>query len=306
MNDSKKYFHPELISRIPRFYPRSQVVVEGFLAGGHRSRLIGQSSEFMRHREYVAGDDTRYIDWKVWARQDRFYVRQQQQETNRSFCVLMDHSGSMGYGGNYWTKYDCGATLAVSLVWLATLRLDAAGCIMFNRGMTEATPYRTGRDAAFLTAQRLEERVPVRGGEDTGEETTDLADSFRYVGANLSRGGLVAIISDLFVDTRSLYNGLEQLRRQGHETVVFHILDDDELDFPFEERSRFEDLESNRVVHCDPRTVRACYRELIEQKVKEIQQNCLRCRSQYCLLRTSQPLDAALAVFFAKNGKGGG
>ncbi|MDO5567656.1 MAG: hypothetical protein Q4G59_13420, partial [Planctomycetia bacterium] len=195
-------------------------------------------------------------------------------------------------------------TLAVSLVWLATLRLDAACCVLFDGGVTESTGFRTGRDAALIAAQRLEECVPVCDDRVTGEENADLAEPFRYVGANLARGGLVVIISDLFVDTQSLYHGIEQLRHQGHEVVVFHVLDDDELDFPFEERSRFEGLESSRILRCDPRTVRTCYCDLIEEYVTQLKQNCLRRGAKYGLLRTSQPLDAALALFFAKRGKG--
>ncbi|MDD3587860.1 MAG: hypothetical protein PHQ75_11830, partial [Thermoguttaceae bacterium] len=195
-------------------------------------------------------------------------------------------------------------TLAVSLVWLATLRLDAANCVLFDGSVTEATEFGTGRRAAFLAARRLEEPIARCDDLTVREENVSLAEPFRYVGAHLARGGLVAMISDLFVDTQSLYHGIEQLRRQGHEVVVFHLLDDDELDFPFEERSRFEGLESGRLLRCDPRTVRMCYRDLIEQSVTQLKQNCLRRNAKYCLVRTSQPLDVALASFFAERGKG--
>lgn len=301
MGDSGKYFQPELLSRIPQLRLRAKQVVEGFLAGEHRGTTFGHSSEFHQHREYAPGDDPRFIDWKVWGRQDRFYVRQQQIETNRRFLAMVDHSRSMAYRGASWSKYDHAATLAVSLAWLATVRGDAAGCLPFRSCMTQYLPFKTGRDTALEMADLLERCQPVCETNETPAEETDIGEPLRYVATHAPRGTLVAILSDCLVDTESLVQGLDLLMRAGHEVFVFQILDDYELDFPFDDRTRFVDLETQLSIRCDPRTVREHYRELIGNHTALIRKSCLKRNSRYGLLRTSLPLDAALSGFFASN-----
>jgi uncharacterized protein (DUF58 family) len=291
MHDSKRFLHPEVLKRITRLELRAQHVVEGFLAGMHRSPYFGRSVEFLQHREYTWGDDLRYVDWKVWAKQDRYYVKQFEEDTNLRCMFLVDVSASMRYGSGAMTKYEYACTLAASLAYLALRQQDAVGCVSFDDAPRMTLPVRTKRNQLDSVIQALEVSVPGR--------KTDLYRVLRHVAESYPRRGMMVLVSDLLVERDGLFRGLRLLRSRGHDILAFHVLDDDELDFPFNGPTRFEGLELDRSLGCNPRALREGYLAALGKYLEEIRRGCTLNNVDYTLLRTGQPLDAALATFLS-------
>jgi len=289
MNDSKRFLRPDVIKRIARLDLRARHVVEGFLSGMHRSPHFGQTVEFRQHRPYAPGDDLRYVDWKVWAKQDRYYVKQFEEDTNLRLTLLVDASASMRYGNGAMTKFEYAATLAVSLAYLVLRQQDAVGCLTFDESPRKIVPQRTKRNHLDSIVQALE------GSEPTHK--TDLHPIFRKTAETYPRRGMVAIVSDLLADRDGFSRGLRLLRSRGHDVLVFHVLDDDELDFPFNGPTRFEGLEIPLHLKCNPRALREGYLAALGAYLEEVRRACSGQHVDYTLLRTSQPLGAALATF---------
>jgi uncharacterized protein (DUF58 family) len=291
MRDSRRFLHPEAIKRIARLDLRARHVVEGFLSGLHRSPYYGQSIEFRQHREYTYGDDLRYVDWKVWAKQDRYYVKQFEQDTNLRCMLLCDVSGSMRYGRGAMSKYEYGCTIAASLAYLLLRQQDAVGCLAFDDAVRMAVPLRTKRNHLDAILQVLELSDP--------REKTNLGPILRNAAESCPRRGLMVLISDLLADRDGLLRGLKLLRSRGHDVMVFHLLDDDELDFPFSGPTQFEGLESPEQLRCNPRALREGYLAALNAYLDEVRRGCSRHDVDYAMLRTSQPLDAALAAYLS-------
>lgn len=291
MHDSRRFLHPEVLKRIARLDLRAQHVVEGFLAGMHRSPYFGQSVEFLQHREYAWGDDLRYVDWKVWAKQDRYYVKQFEEETNLRCMFLVDVSASMRYGSGAMNKYEYGSTLAASLAYLALRQQDAVGCVSFDEGPRMTLPVRTKRNQLDSVIQALEVSEP--------REKTDLYRVLRHVAETYPRRGMMVLVSDLLVPREGLFRGLRLLRSRGHDILLFHLLDDHELDFPFNGPTRFEGLEVDDSLACNPRALREGYLAALGDYLEEVRRGCSLNNVDYALVRTGQPLDAALATFLS-------
>lgn len=289
--DSRRFLHPEAIQRISRLELRARSIVEGFLSGMHRSPYFGQSVEFRQHRQYTAGDDLRYVDWKVWAKQDRYYVKQFEEDTNLRAVLLCDVSHSMRYGRGPMTKFDYAATVVACLAYLLLRQQDAVGCIAFDETVRAAVPQRTRRNHLDSILKALSVSQP--------QHKTNLYDVLREVAESYPRRGVVVLVSDLLVDRPGLFKGLKLLRGRGHDVMVFHILDDDELDFPFSGPTRFEGLEVPDIVRCNPRALREGYLRALGQYLDEVRRGCSRNAVDYDLIRTSQPLDAALAKYLS-------
>ncbi|NLX98184.1 MAG: DUF58 domain-containing protein [Rhodopirellula sp.] len=292
MPDSRRFLHPEAVQRISRLDLRARHIVEGFLAGMHRSPYFGQSVEFLQHREYAWGDDLRFVDWKVWAKQDRFYVKQFEEDTNFRATLLVDVSGSMRYGSGPLNKYEYAATVAVSLAYLLLRQQDAVGCIAFDDRLRTAVPQRTKRNHLDAVIKAL--------GLSGPENKTDMYPILREVAETYPRRGVMLLISDLLTDRPGLFRGLKLLRSRGHDVMVFHILDDDEIDFPFNGSTRFEGLEDASEIHCNPRALREGYLAALAQYLEEIRRGCAAINLDYVLFRTSQPLDGALATYLSR------
>ncbi len=291
MPDSRKFLHPEAIKRIARLDLRARHIVEGFLSGMHRSPYFGQSIEFRQHREYTFGDDPRYIDWKVWAKQDRYCVKQFEEDTNLRGTLLVDVSGSMRYGRGAMNKYEYACTIAASLGYLLLRQQDAVGCVSFDERVRMTVPLRTRRNHLESVLQALEVSSP--------REKTDMYPILREITETFPRRGMMMLISDLLSDREGLFRGLKLLRSRGHDVMVFHVLDDDELDFPFGGPTRFDGLESPDIVRCNPRALRDGYLKAMNDFLEEVRRGCTRNNVDYALLRTSQPLDAALAAYLS-------
>ena len=291
MPDSKRFLHPEAIRRISRMELRARHIVEGFLAGMHRSPYFGQSVEFLQHREYAAGDDLRHVDWKVWARQDRLTVKQYEEDTNLRCTMLVDVSNSMRYGRGPLSKYEYACTLAASLTYLLLKQQDAVGCVAFDERVRTTVPTRSKRNHIHSVIEALN----VSGPGDK----TDMYSVLRAVTETYPRRGMMVLISDLLADTEGTVRGLKLLRQRGHDVLVFHIMDDDELDFPFTGPTRFEGLESDDFLNCNPRALRDGYLKSLAEFLDNVRHACAQATIDYALIRTSDPLDASLASYMS-------
>jgi uncharacterized protein (DUF58 family) len=284
---------PEAIRRIARLEVRARGVVEGVLAGLHKSPYKGQSVEFLQHRPYVRGDDLRRVDWKVWGRQDRLTVKEFEEETSLRLSLVVDGSGSMDYDpgrpSGRTTKYDHAATLAASLAWLALSHGDAAGCTLFDDRVRTAVPPRTRKSQLTEICGLLE--APRNAGE------SEFLPTLARLAETLPRRGLVIVLSDFLGDRAGLLRGLRLLRQRGHDLAVIHVLDDDELEFPFEGPTRFDGLELPASLACNPRALRAGYLEALEGFLAEVRREAARAEADYVLARTGEPVETTLVRF---------
>lgn len=291
MPDSRRFLHPEAIRRIARMDLRARHIVEGLLSGMHRSPYFGQSIEFRQHREYVAGDDLRHVDWKVWARQDRLYVKQFEEDTNLRCLMLVDVSASMRYGDGPLSKYDYACTVAASLAYWVLRQQDSIGLMAFDRTVRARLPVRSRRNQLMSIIEALNVAEPA--------EKTDLFAILQQVAEDHPKRGMVILVSDLLGDVERTLKGLRWLRQRGHDVMVFHIMDDDELDFPFSGPTRFEGLESDDFLNCNPRALRDAYLESLGTFLDRLRRECAKQVVDYALIRTSEPLDAALARYIS-------
>lgn len=295
---SRRYLRPDAIARIHRLELRARAVVEGALAGLHKSPFKGQSVEFLQHREYVRGDDLRRVDWKVWGRQDRFTVKEYEEETNLRLTLLVDGSASMDYRGGADavpprpTKFDAASTLAASLAWLALSHGDAVGCGVFDDRLRASVPARTKRSQLASICDVLE--APRNAGAG------DFHRVLRAVAESLPKRGMVVVVSDLLGDRAGIFSGLQLLRTRGHDLAIVHVLDDDEIDFRFDGPTRFEGLELPAHLACNPRALREGYLAAVESFLNEVRGRAAALRCDYALVRTGEPLDAALVRFLSR------
>ena len=287
MPGSRKFLPPDAVKRVARLELRARQIVEGFLSGAHRSPYFGQSVEFVQHRQYVAGDDVRHVDWKVWARQDRLVIKQYEEDTNLRCALLVDASASMRYGRGPLNKFDYACTLAACIAYLVLRQQDAVGSVLFDNRIRSRLPYRTARNHLNAILASLEEAKP--------NEKTDLDAIFKEIVEIFPKRGLMVLISDLLGAEESTLRGIDTLRRAGHDVMVLHVLDDDELDFPFADPTRFEGLETAETLTCSPRALREGYLEALERFLDRVRRACAASKSDYLLIRPSQSPDAVLA-----------
>ena len=283
---SKKSLLPDVVRRIGRLEIRARYIVEGLLSGMHRSPYFGQSIEFREHREYAVGDDLRHVDWKVWGKQDRLYVKRYEEDTNMRTALVVDGSASMSYGAGPLDKREYANTAAAALAYLLLKQHDAVGCTVFDEQVRREVPQRSQRTHLSKITTALEASEP--------RDKTDIAAVLARVAQNNPKRGLVVIVSDLLCDVDQLASGLATLRRIGHDLVVLQVMDDDEIDFSFRGPIRFEGLESDDRLDCNPRALRQGYLEAMENHLQRVRKCCSASEAEYQLIKTSDPLDAAL------------
>ena len=292
MPDSRRFLHPEAIKRISRLDLRAQHIVEGFLSGMHRSPYFGQSVELLQHREYTPGDDLRHVDWQVWARQDRLYVKQFEEDTNMRVNLLVDVSASMQYGNGAFNKYEYASTLAACLAFLVLRQQDAIGCLTFDDRTRAKIPTRSKRNHLNAVISSLDASEPA--------DKTDLFEILKQSAEVFPRRGMMIVISDLFSDPKTTLRGLKLLRQRGHDVLVLHVMDDDEIEFPFTGPTRFEDMESETRLNCDPKALRDGYLDALNDFLSEVKRGCAKSNIDYALVRTSDPFDAVLAEYLSR------
>ena len=291
----RQFLDPAVVARLGTLELKARTIVEGFLSGLHRSPFKGFSVEFAEYRQYLPGDDLSTIDWKVYARSDRHYIKKYEEETNLHCHLMLDISGSMGYGSQGITKYEYGQCLAASLAYLMNRQRDAAGLTAFDDRIVTMLPAsaRPGHlNAMLVTLDRLELGTQT----NVSKPLHQLADS-------LNKRGMVVLISDLLDDPERVIRGLKHFRFRGTDVIVFHLLDPDELAFPFERATRFEDLETRDEVIAVPAVVRSHYLKAIGGLIERYKRELGASGIDYQLLTTDQPLELALLAYLSTRGR---
>jgi uncharacterized protein (DUF58 family) len=288
-NDARRFLDAATIARISPLELRARQVVEGFLAGMHRSPFFGHSVEFLQHREYVPGDDLRHLDWKIWSKTDRYYIKQYEEDTNLRATFVVDVSESMRYGGGPLSKYEYSSTIASCLSYLLLRQSDSVGLMTFDAEVRRIVPSRSHQAHLDALVQALDGSRP--------ERKTDMERVLRRVAENISSRGMIVLISDLLIDREPLFRGLQMLAHRRHDLLVFHVLDDDELTFPFAGATRFEGMEAQPQLLCDPRALRDGYLAALGEYLTEVRRGCASRGIDYQLYRTSDPLSVVLSTF---------
>jgi uncharacterized protein (DUF58 family) len=278
---------PEELARISRLELRARQIVEGFVSGLHRSPWFGQSLEFLQHREYVPGDDIRRIDWKLWSRSDRYYLKQFEDDTNARITLLVDGSESMQFGTGPLTKFEYARTVAAALSMLVLKQHDSVGLSVFDSTIRAQVPSSSRNTQLQTILAALD--TQLAGGK------TDIASILKRVNESLNRRSIVILLSDLFCSREDLFRGLQVLRQRKHDVLVLQILDDEELEFRYSGTLRFEGLENAGKLTCDPAALRTGYLRALQNFLDTIRRRCAGSGIDYQLIRTSENLDAALA-----------
>jgi uncharacterized protein (DUF58 family) len=285
----RRFLDPKTIARISPLDLRARQVVEGFLSGMHRSPFFGHSVEFVQHREYVSGDDLRHVDWKVWSKTDRYYIKQYEEDTNLRCTLVVDVSESMHYGRGPLNKYEYACTAAACIGYLLLRQQDSVGLVTFDADVRQVVPTRSQLVHIDAIAKSMHVSRP--------REKTDLEKVLRRVAETVSGRALIVLVSDLLADREPFFRGLEMLCHRRHDVLVLHVLDEDELTFPFAGSTRFEGMEELPQLLCDPRALRDGYLEALEEYLVEVRRGCVRKGVDYALVRTGDPLDAVLSKF---------
>ncbi len=288
---SRQYLDPAVIARLGTLELKARTIVEGFLSGLHRSPFKGFSVEFAEYRQYMPGDDLSTIDWKVYARSDRYYVKKFEEETNLDCHLLLDVSGSMSYASHGISKFEYGAILAASLGYLMNRQRDAVGMMAFDEQVVTLLPAsaRPGHLRALLVSL---DRLRPGNRTNVSKPLHQLADA-------LTKRGMVVLISDLLDDPDEVVRGLKHFQYRGTDVIVFHVLDRDEIQFPFERATRFEDLETEEEVMAVPSIVREHYLKAITGLIDRYKRELGACGIDYHLLATDEPLELALLEYLS-------
>lgn len=288
----EQYLKPEVIRQISRLDLRAKFVVRGFLQGLHASPYHGFSVEFSEHRKYTRGDDPKDIDWLVYAKTDKYYIKKFEAETNITGYLAMDLSGSMGYTYRQdLTKFDYAICLAAALAYLMIHQQDPVGLVTFDKSIRTCLPPKSKRAQLDTVLSALARLQPA------GE--TDVAESLRQLAAMLRHRSLVMVFSDLLVDPDQLVGALRQLRHGGHDIILFHVLDEAETTFPFEGATRFEDPETGQTMEVDASGFRGDYLQQVNEFREGLRQVCFQSGIDYVPLDTSMPFDRALLEYLS-------
>ncbi len=282
-------FDPRVLARMKNLSLRARSVVDGVMVGIHPSRAKGFSSEFEGHREYSPGDEVQHMDWKAFGKFDRYFIKEYQETTHLRAYILLDRSASMGYASAGYSKFDYGATLAASLSYLLLKQQDAVGLILFSRKIEKMIPPKAVPGHFWAILKALEGQEP-EGETSGGEVLQELAGS-------LKRRGLIILISDLLDDPEKVLRGLKQMRSRGSDVLVFHLLDRDELEFPFEQPAVFKDLEEDLRLPADPQVIRSAYLQTLRSLMQSYEKTCACYQIDYHLFPTSVGLDKALTKY---------
>jgi uncharacterized protein (DUF58 family) len=295
MAATHKYLDPRVLDRLARLEFQARRIVEGSVSGRHRSPYHGVSVEFAEYRSYAPGDDIKHVDWKAWARGDRYFVKQYEEETNLNCHILLDCSKSMAYGAGRpdgLSKFDYGATLTACLAFLLQRQQDAVGAVLFDNDIRTVLPPRSTARQVLAIAQALELCRP--------DHRSDVDAVFTRLPAQIRRRGVVVIISDLFLDLGRLEAMLRQFGHQRHDVLLLHLLHEDEVRFPFPGQTQFRGLETDETILADAAGLRRDYLAALDALLRRTRQICSRCRADHLFVHTGMPLDATLSAYLAR------
>lgn len=295
MDDPQRYLDPLTLAKVRSLELQARQVVEGYLSGQHKSPYHGFSVEFAEHREYVPGDDIRHVDWKVWGRTERYYLKQYEEETNLICWIVLDVSESMQYGSGEMSKYDYACMVAASLAYLILHQQDSVGMVTFDEQV---------RNFLKPSSQpsHLKEMVSVMN-KGSARAKSRLAPIFHDLAERVNRRSIIMILSDFFdapeAPAADFLAGIRHLRHKRHEVVAFHVLDPAELEFPFQEATLFRGLEEYPELLTDPRALRQGYLDEINEFVTKVKRGCREQNVDYVQLRTDQNMGVALSSYLA-------
>ncbi len=289
-----KYLDPEALHRLKNLSLAARRVVEGYFAGLHKSPHKGFSIEFAEHREYTPGIDPRHIDWRVYGRRDKLYVKQYEEETSLRCYLLLDKSASMDYRseGQSLSKLEYASYLAASLAYLIALQHDSAGLITFDTAVRDQVPPRQGPGHLRVLMERLERT-------QAGGETT-LAGTFHQLAESIKRRALIIILSDFFDHADALLGALKHFRHRKHEVIVLQVLDPAEISFPFDDVTRIEDMENGRQIIGDATAFRRQYLEELTRFLDQLRSGCQGAQIDYAVAQTHQRFDLFLGTYLAR------
>ncbi len=293
MENSPQYLDPRVLARLRGLQLRARMIVEGYVSGLHRSPYQGFSIEFAEHREYAPGDDLRYVDWKVFGRTDRVYVKQFEEETNQICYLLLDTSESMRYqsADAPMSKLEYAQCAAAALAYLILHQQDSAGLVTFDREV-RALVRPSGNPSHLKQLLHVMQESVAERKTDSGPIFHDLAERFK-------KRSLVVILSDLFDDVDSMMAGLKHFRHKRHDVILFHVLDPAELDFRFQKITLFRGLEQLPAVAVDPRALRKAYLRELDAYVRRLKKGCRMHRIDYVQMRTDQSLELVLSSYLS-------
>jgi len=295
MTANTTFIDPTVLASLDNLELRARVVVEGFINGLHKSPNRGFSVEFTDYRHYYRGDDMRHVDWKLYARSDKFYIKQYEDETNVRCYVVLDASASMNYSSGGMSKLEYGRTLASALSYFIMRQRDAVGLITFDEKVRDYLPALCRQPHLIRILRTLSALEPGEG-TNAVRPLSDLA-------MNLNRKSLVILISDMLEDEDSIIKTLQRLRSMGNDVIVFHVLDEAELNFTFMEATEFVDAETNETYITSPAAIRESYLKQLTDYLANCRKQCQSSGIDYCLLNTAQPLDAALSSYISRRAK---
>jgi uncharacterized protein (DUF58 family) len=284
-----RFVDPKILARIGNLELLARTVVDGFINGLHRAPYFGASIDFAEHRGYVAGDDIRRVDWRLYARTDRYYIKQYEADTNANFCVILDISKSMSFASRGVTKLEYASYLAACLGYLAHKQRDRVGIITFDSEMVTYVPPSAKHFNVLL--HTLDRAKAGRRGDLTGP-IAKMAEHFK-------RRTIIVLISDFYEDPAAILEAVKPLHFLGNDLIAFHVLDPAELDFGFEDASSFEDLESGEQIPVVPESFRDEYRQLIRDHIESLKTKFSEHRVDYMLANTAEPLDKALFSYLS-------
>lgn len=287
-----KYLDPQVMARVRSLELKARSVVEGFLSGMHRSPYHGFAVEFAQHREYVPGDDIKHIDWKVYGRNERLYLKQYEQDTNLICWLLIDASESMKYGSGEATKFDFACVTAAALAYLILQQSDSVGLATFDSQVQQLLK-------PSAQPGHLKDMLAVLAS-GAGQGPTRLGSILLELAGRIRRRGLVMLFSDLFDEPAEVLAGLKRLRYDRHEVVVFHVLDAAELDFPFQDPTLFRGMEQLPHLLTDPRSLRASYLAELQRWREELTRGCRSLNVDLVPFRTDADPGTALAAYLAR------
>ena len=295
MDDSQKYLNPLTLANLEGLDLQARLIVEGYVAGQHASPYHGFSVEFAEHREYVPGDDIRHVDWKVWSKTDKFYLKQYEEETNLLTYLLLDTSESMAYAsGNNVSKFRYAQFICAALGYMVLQQQDSVGLATFDDTVRRYLKP-AGQPSHLKEMLHLMDVTPARSKSDLGTVFHELAERFK-------KRGVVAIFSDLFDDVPRILAGLRHFRHRRHEVIIFHILDPAELEFPFREPTLFKGMEGMPEILTEPHSLRKSYQAELTRYLDELKLGCRMIDIDYVPLRTDQDLGQALSSYLASRG----
>ena len=294
--DYRKYLEPETIARLENIELKARLVVEGFITGLHRSPYHGFSVEFAEHRQYNPGDPIRYIDWKVYGRTDKHFIKRFEEETNLKAVIAVDSSASMKFAskGNI-SKFEYASYLAGALSYLLIKQRDAAGLALYDTEIREYLPPRSKPSYIRELLRTLDETTPAH--------ETGTASALDLLAERIKRRGLVIVMSDFFDDPESVMKALKHFRHRNHEVLAFQILDPREIDFKFGPAANFKDIETGEELVTQPYQIRNTYSTAVQDFIKLIKKECLAQNIDYFLVNTADPFDKAMRDYLTKRRK---